>query len=521
MKLKIQNFIKTLFAGKHKKRNIWITIAVVILIIIIFFIFSPKNNTSSIQTGFTTRQNLQETVLSTGQVVSSTDLVLSFQGSGVVRSVLVKEGDKVKRGQILVSLGDSSALATLTSARGSYAQAKANYEKLVNGLSQGDIQAYQNALASAEVNLNNAYNSSLAILNTGYTTMYSADYFALTIQDAYFTIADRVGGEARIAKSDLDINLASVKNYLDKAKISMSKQDIDLAISQEVLSLNNAFNDINIIRTQSDQDTYYNKVPATDKASLDAQKVSISTAISSVTALQSSVASYKVALQTAKDNLSAKQSAPRQEDVDLAKAQMLSAQGQVDAAQAILNNSLIVAPASGTITQIDIKVGEQATPSKEVMILQDIGSLYAEADISEANIATLQVGQPIDYTLDALGPDQHFSGKVLTINPASNVISGVVNYLVKGSLENIPNVKPGMTVNMTILVAKKDNVLAVPSTAVINKNNKQYVKVIDNSKSKTYHEVEVKTGLRADGGLIEIISGLNEGQEIIIYMKAK
>jgi len=100
------------------------------------------------------------------------------------------------------------------------------------------------------------------------------------------------------------------------------------------------------------------------------------------------------------------------------------------------------------------------------------------------------------------------------------VISGVVNYEVKGSLENIPNIKPGMTANITILSAEKNDVLAVPSTAVINKNNKKYVKIIDDAQKLTYHEVEVQTGLQADGGLVEIISGLNEGQKIITYIKS-
>ena len=153
------------------------------------------------------------------------------------------------------------------------------------------------------------------------------------------------------------------------------------------------------------------------------------------------------------------------------------------------------------------------------MILQDIGNMHAEADVSEANIASLEIGQTIDYTLDALGPDKHFLGKVLTINPSSTIVSGVVNYKVKGSLDNIEKIKPGMTANMTILVAKKDNVLAVPSTSVINKNDKNYVRVIEDKKKKNFREIEVQTGLRGDGGLVEIISGLNEGQEIVTYIK--
>ena len=127
--------------------------------------------------------------------------------------------------------------------------------------------------------------------------------------------------------------------------------------------------------------------------------------------MQQNIASLKLALQTAQDQLSVTTAPPTQADIDLAKAQILSAQGQVDSAQAVVNNSVITAPESGTITQVDIKVGEQATPSQEVMILQNVNDLHAEADVSEANIATLQVGQPIDYTFDALGSRSTFCRK--------------------------------------------------------------------------------------------------------------
>jgi HlyD family secretion protein len=235
--------------------------------------------------------------------------------------------------------------------------------------------------------------------------------------------------------------------------------------------------------------------------------------------LQNSISSYKIALQTATNNLDSKKSKARQEDIDLAKAQILSAEGQVALVLATINNLTLVAPSSGTITSVDIKVGEQAVSMKEVMILQNVSDLHAEANVSEANIASLKIGQLIEYTFDALGPNRIFSGQILTIDPASTVISGVVNYKITGFLDNIPEIKPGMTANMTVLVAKKDNVLAVPSSAVISKNNKQFVKVIDDLVKKTYHEVEVKTGMQADGGMVEILSGLSAGQTIVIYIK--
>jgi len=509
MKTKILKFLKN-------KRSIWIIAILIVVAIVGYLIFSPKNNTGSIQTGKATKQNLQETVLSTGQVISGIDLNLSFQGSGIVRSISVKEGDKVYQGQFLASLNQASAQATLTSAKGALAQAQATYDKLINGASQSDIQALQNAVTSAKVNLNSAYNNSLSVLNSAYTTIYNSYAVVDTLQTTYFATADAQGIQVQSNKKNINDKLALTKSSIDTA---IGSDGMDLSISNISNYLNSIFNSLQIIRDQCDQGTYYSTVPSASKTSLDTQKAAVSTAMANVNTLQNSVASYKAALQTAQDNLSAKQEKPRQEDIDLAKGQVLSAQGQVDSAQAALNNLIITAPLSGVITQVDIKVGEQATSSQEVMILQDINNLHAESDVSEANIASLQIGQDIDYTFDALGPDQHFMGKVLSINPASTVISGVVNYKIKGSLENIPNIKPGMTANMTILVAKKDGALAVPSTSVINKNNKQYVRVIDDPKKKTYHEVQVQTGLQADGGLVEIISGISEGQEIITYMK--
>ena len=507
--MKIPKFLK-------KKRNIWIIVVLVIIVIAVFFVFGKKNNPNSIQVGSVVKQNLQETVLTTGQVVSATDLELSFQGSGIVRKISVIEGDKVSAGQVLARLDQSSAIANLVSAQGSLAQAEASYDKLINGATQNDVQVLQNAVSASKVNLDNTYNSSLATLNNGYTAIFNTYTNTVNLYNSYFTTNDQEGIQVQNNKDNINSKMADAMFVIGQAN---DKNSIDTAISALIKDLNSTFNSLRIIRDQCEQGIYQNKVSAADKASLDTQKTAVSTALGSINSLQGNISSYKVALQTAEDNLSAKQAKPRQEDIDLAKAQILSAQGQVSSAQAIVNNSIITAPADGTITQVDIKVGEQAVASKEVMILQDIGNLHTEADVSEANVASLQVGQEIDYTFDALGPDQHFLGKILTINPASTVISGVVNYKIKGGLDNIPGIKPGMTANMTILVAKKDNALAVPSTAIINKNNKQYVRVIDDLKNKTYHEVVVQTGLQADGGLVEIISGLTGGQKIIVYMK--
>ncbi|MFA5877989.1 MAG: efflux RND transporter periplasmic adaptor subunit [Candidatus Staskawiczbacteria bacterium] len=507
--MKITKFLK-------KKRVVWTIIILLAVIAIGYFAFGGNNKTSGIQTATVAKQNLQETVLSTGQVVSRVDLSLSFQGSGVARQVFVKEGDEVAKGKILALLDQSSARASLMTAQGALAQAQANYDKVINGATPEDIQIYEDAVLSAQEDLRDTYNGSSNTLNDAYIYVYNAYRFVVLLQNNYFGASDQEGIRVQDNKNSINEKMADIRTAIDGAT---TNEKIDSAVSVIIGDLNSVQDSLRIIREQCDEGAYANKVSTADKTSLDTHKANIVAAITSINSLQHSIASDKIALQKAENTLTQKTVKPRQEDVDAAYAQVISAQGQVASAQATINNLTLWAPAGGTITHVGIKVGEQAAAMTEVMVLQNVSDVYAEANVSEANIASLEVGQTIDYTFDALGPDETFQGKILTINPASTVISGVVNYKVTGSLENIPDIKPGMTVNMTVLVAEKDNVLAVPSSAIINKDGKKYIRVIDDLKTKKYHEVEVQIGMQADGGLVEIISGLTEGQMIITYMK--
>ena len=142
-----------------KKKIIWTVIIVLVLGFIGYQIFKPKNNSANIQTATVTKQDLKATVLATGQVVSGVDLNLGFQSSGVITKVFVKAGDKVKEGQTLATLNQSSAAASVTTAEGSLAQAQANYEKVIQGSTNTQIAVSQQAVNTAQVALNNATTS--------------------------------------------------------------------------------------------------------------------------------------------------------------------------------------------------------------------------------------------------------------------------------------------------------------------------------------------------------------------------
>ena len=186
-----------------RKKIIWGAIILLVAGGIGYVIFRPKNNSGNIQTEFAKKQNLKSTILSTGQAVSGTDLSLSFKTSGIVQNVNVKEGDKVKAGQVLAALDQKDASAALTQSRGGLAQAQANYRKVLAGASNEEIAVAQKAVDSAQValetaktNLNSAArqqetlvkNAYSALLNTAFAAVASTANVgsaAVTVSGAY------------------------------------------------------------------------------------------------------------------------------------------------------------------------------------------------------------------------------------------------------------------------------------------------------------------------------------------------
>ncbi|HZJ40777.1 MAG TPA: efflux RND transporter periplasmic adaptor subunit [Candidatus Saccharimonadales bacterium] len=576
-----------------KKKIIW---TIIILLVVgggVYYKLKPKNNAANISTATVIRQNLEQTILTTGQVVSEINLNLSFQTSGVVQEITVKTGDQVKVDDVIATLSQANVKASLTSANGQLAQAQANYQRVIAGTTPEQINVSEKAVASAKV----AYDNTVNQLET---IKVSTD---ITISQAQFTLDDlqsptsasdnkrsailvNIANQLVAVKSDLDkqkqildddnlknvfgvtdssslnnfksannqvqalltkanSSLATAQSYKSDANIYQAVDNAVAALNQNIAALNYCYTALQSTITssqfsQTQLDSYkltvstalssensgINLVKSSRQALTDALTAAINavanakqSATSQINSAQNQINSAQAAWQQAQATLAQQEAKAQPADINAAKAQLLSAQGTVEAAQTALENTILKAPADGTITKIDTKVGQQATAMQPVFILQNINALHTEAYVSESNVASLQIGQTVDYTFDAFGPDQHFSGKILTIDPASTVISGVVNYLVKADLSSIPDIKPGMTANMTIMVATRENALAVMSSAIINQNSNQYVRVINNPQTKTFDQVPVVTGLQADGGLVEILSGLNDNQEIVTLIK--
>jgi len=255
----------------------------------------------------------------------------------------------------------------------------------------------------------------------------------------------------------------------------------------------------------------------TAKNSLSSAKLSGDQQLASA---QTKVNTSFEAWEVAKTELAKIKSPARAEDISLVRAQAKQAEASLELVKKKIEDSIIKASIDGTIVKVDYEVGEQVIANKPFIAMLGNNSLEIEIDISEADIAKININNPVEITLDAFGDEIKFSGIVYFVEPAETIIQDVTYYKVKiqfkDELIKLDSVKPGMTANAIITTAQKDNVLIMPSRAVVEKNGgNKYVRVLINGQ---INEIPVEIGLRGDEGLVEVLSGVKEGDEVVTFI---
>lgn len=496
---------KLFFQKNIKRKRTW-AILILVVIAVLYFIFKTPSSVLNTVTDIAKVSDLKETVLATGQVVSNTDLNLSFNTSGIVKSIKVKVGDKVKAGQVLATLDQGSELASLTSARGALASAQARLKRTLEGGTFEEIRLSEITLEQTKLTqdtlVSNAYQNLLNSTPEAVPEDGTSDYTAPTISGTY-----NLGKEGKIY---LSLYYSSGGVSFNASGLTTGTGIANTIIPQPI------GNSGLFIKFSSDT------IIGTKEWVIEIPNKNASNYLTNYNTYQSTLAQAKSAIDQRTAELAIKKATARSSDIDLANADILSARGQVQGAEARYNNTVITAPVDGTITSIDIKIGEQAVVQKEAIVLQDVSNIYLETNINEANISSLSIGMPIDVTYDSFGSDKVFKGTISKIDPSSTVVSGVVNYKVTASVEQIPELRPGMTANMTIKVKEKSNVLNIPSRSIITDDKgDRVVRIVTNSKTKRFKSVPVRTGIEGDGGMIEVLDGISVGDEFVILIKNK
>lgn len=308
-------------------------------------------------------------------------------------------------------------------------------------------------------------------------------FLVLIDPDAFYAQLTQAEANLNTAKANLarqEANLVYQKALLEKADIQLKEVEINLKRMSEL------FNKDFVSKSQFDTaEASYNTALAQKKA----QEALHQSEIQAFSAAQAQVAQWEGAVNFAKVNL---------------------------------DRTEIRSPINGIVISRNVDVGQTVMASLQApvifIIAKDLTKMEIKSSVSEADIGNVKIGQEVRFTVDAY-PDRTFGGNVKEIRMSPDIVQNIVTY---GVITNVDNkemlLMPGMTADVLIKTAFKKNVLLIPVIAIKEKDGKRYVEVFEGKRIK---QKEIRTGIKSVSGFIEVISGLNEGERVIISIKRR
>ena len=446
------------------KRKWKILIGILILSVLAIGVYAStvlsKKGVVTVQTGNVVRQDLTSLVTASGEIKPRNYINIGANAQGELKDILVKEGDRVRKGQLLARIESTQP--------------------------EADVRAQEAAVNSAE-----------ADSSASEAGMKSADENIRTLQAGI----DKDKSDLDRAKAEFDRSQSLYNEHL------LAKQDFEMR-----------------------------------KFAYEAQQATVR---------QSEM---RLVQSRAQKEQAAAQLASAQKRIAQAKANLVRFND-------LLNKRSVTAPLEGVVTNLPVRVGETVVPGVQnsaastIMTIADMSLITSEIKVDETDIVNVKMGQTADVTIDAI-PNKTFKGHVIEIgNTAILRSTGVAasqsavssqeakDFKVVVALDNPPDeVRPGLSCTAKITTATRKNVLTIPIQALTVRQKGQLEPkpkdgkgvqaattkldpVAEKAKKEELQGVFVVSGGKAvfkkvETGItgatdIEVLSGLNEGEEII------
>lgn len=457
-----------------------------------------KNAPSLVSTETAAIRDIVKNFNATGTVESPQNVKIASKVSGRIDYLELREGDKVKRGQVLVRIDPRQIeaevhrqKAALAEAQYRLAQAKINQNSTNVGVN-AQIRQQEASLSSSQADLKQVrqnYEAQQAAANAGVT-------------DAAARVKNAEAG-IKSAQANLDNAQARLNRIMDlyqqgfvaaqdvddaKAGVSVQESAVDIAKGQ----LNSATAQREAAQQQADI------VKTKGKADIAASEAKVEQARASLEYAQANI-SQKSAYE---QSLSALQAG-----VDAAKASLRSAEAQ-------RADTVLVSPLDGVVTGRHVDPGAMTTQGQPILTVQFVQQVWVTISVPEEISAMVHLGQNAVVSFDALA-NRKFNGSVVQYNPSADVQSR--QFMVRVSLDNKQGLfKTGMFARVALEIERGKDLVCVPREAIKQTNGDTYVMVVESSKDgEVARRRNIVTGM-SDSGFTSVAQGLEAGEKVVM-----
>lgn len=511
---------------KFLKKPLFFIPAAIIITVVLFLVFK-NGNTDMLSFVEVKRGEVVQEVDVTGQVKSAESVDLAFERGGKIKNVNVAQGQDVLSGQILIALDNSDLSAQLMEAQAGVDAQQAKLNELRKGSRSEELLIAQANFENAKKALANARQNALDKISDAYAK--ADDAVRGKVDDAFTAprgsrpifnfVFSNSAADLQI-KEDVEFGRRDVEKILVawKAEIDVSSgfENLvsSLALAEKNLGAVKLF--LDKISLAVSTGTPGSSVPATYSTDVFGGRTNVTAAITNLSAARTELNSGEANFVVYQNQLALKEAGATAETIAAQEAAVRQAQARANSIKAQIEKNIIRSPIDGRVAKVSATAGEIAPASTPLISIISGKQFEIEANITEADIARVKIGDLAKVTFDAYGPDLSYQAKVIKIDLAATELEGVTAY--KTTLQFLSEdekILEGLTANIDISTGKREGVLYVPTRNIISQGARKVVKLVKDEKNKITEEVEVQTGLRGSDGRTEIVSGLQEGDKIV------
>jgi RND family efflux transporter MFP subunit len=494
-----------------RHRFLYIGLALIAIVVMVLLMLGVgRNNGPELVVTIVESGLVRQLVSVSGVTEAKQTASLAFPSPGYVESILVKVGDTVEAGDILLTMNTNALMADRQEALAILTKAKADKVELIAGpqlesrtVTSETVILKERALETTKETETKKVANALAALRsaelTAYTNNVNEDSIPPTVSGTYTCDTEGVY-KIEMYRSEAQSGYSYRLSGLEEGTFTAA---VEQPSPLGLCGLRILFDDESIYGNT----TWYIEVPNTTSDAYLTYKNAYELA---KTQAESAIALAEQDLLLAKATASNTNAPARSEAVIRADASIVQAEARLARIESELSDRTLRAPFSGTVTDLSIERGEIAA-STPIITLLAASAFEMIARIPEIDIGKLAAGQKVEMVFDAKR-DELVTGTITFISLQATEIDGVAYYEAYIEPDNTPAwMRSGLNADIDIIVFKVENTLRIPKRFVIM-NNDTYS--VQRQIGDTVATTTIEVTLEGNEGFVAI-TGLNAGDTVV------